>query len=249
VRTNHICLDPKLYLYNFVIASMKSRQASKHAQTRKAPGAMRRTHSPLARSLTLHDTRSTQAHSRSRNRRYQRYQRDTNAVTVCRCSAADAHGNIAQPAQSPCPRILPTLPPAPLPQVSTAGIDLRRARAAEPPPRRYAATTITTAIDRRYRPSAAMPNRAAATRRTTPAASRRLSRESGSRQREPPPDSDPRRCPADSAPSRSAYRAAAIDRTAGLSRRRLRSPPTALVPAFPAAASFVVLVERSIRWA
>jgi hypothetical protein len=46
----------------------------KHAQTRKHPGAM--THSPLARSLTLHDTRSTQVRSHSWNRRYQRYQRD-----------------------------------------------------------------------------------------------------------------------------------------------------------------------------
>jgi hypothetical protein len=105
-------------------------------------------------------------------------------VTVCRCSAADGHANTAQPAQSPRPRSLPTLPSAPLPQSSTAGIAQRRARTAEPPPRRYADTTTTTAIGlgAGY---VAMQLRAAGSRRATLALSHRLAREPGSLCREP----------------------------------------------------------------
>lgn len=158
---------PITYVYNFVIASMKSRKASKHAQTRKAPGAMRRTHSPLARSLTLHDTRSTQAHSRLRHRCYQRYQRD---LQCCDSAGAARRCTPTQPSQPnahalpPCPPTLPALPPAPchrhlwLTSTSDALVPPSRLSSDVPPP----PLLPPSAPPRAY--TVAMPHRAAGTR-------------------------------------------------------------------------------------
>ena len=98
-------------------------------------GTMRRTHSPLPRSLTLHDTRSTQARSRSWNQRYQRYQRDLqccdSAGAARRCTSLRLTLALLHPA---LPRARPSLPrptdavPHALPQAGQLSSCPRRQR-------------------------------------------------------------------------------------------------------------------------